>query len=79
MYLHDNYTSKQVICQELKKLQNKKHQHDYLKKYYLRAFEISNKNAKTSIANFQKCGDYVWIKHGKIHSAYFCKQRYCPI
>lgn len=79
MYLQDNYTSKTEICQELKRLEQKKHQHDFLKKYYLRAFDIANKNAKSSISNFQKCGDYVWIKDNKIHSANFCKQRYCPI
>lgn len=79
MYLQDNYTSKTDICQELKRLEKKKHQHDFLKQYYLRAFDIANKNAKSSISNFQKCGDYVGIKDGKIHAANFCKQRYCPI
>lgn len=79
MYSQDYYTSKQDICQELKKLQNKKHQHDYLKPFYMQAFKLANKNAKSSIANFQKCGDFVGVKDGKIYYANFCKQRYCPI
>ena len=79
MYLQDYYNSKTDICQELKRLQGKKHQHDYLKPFYLKAFEIANKNAKSSISNFQKCADFVSLKDGKIHSASFCKQRYCPI
>ena len=79
MYSQDYYTTKNTKCQALKKLEIKKRQHDYLKDFYLKAFEISNKAAKTSIANFSKCGDYVSIKDNKINAAFFCRQRYCPI
>lgn len=79
MYYQNNYTTKKDTCQALNQLKVKKRQHEYLKPFYLQAFEISNKAAKSSIANFQKCADFVSLKDGRIHSANFCKQRYCPI
>lgn len=79
MYSQDYYTPKKTKCQALKKLELKKHQHDHLKEFYLQAFEISNKAAKTSIQNFSRCGYHVSIKDNKINAAFFCRQRYCPI